>query len=103
MFEDDLKEPKYSEERRFFATSFLVLQIGMTAFLIWYFVTHSWKKLNAKKPIRMEILNFFRDVSDTEMKKPFEIKREAILNMAGVVLFYVIVFVAFSVFSVWTV
>lgn len=47
----------------------------------------------------MEIMNLFRDGADVELKKPFEIKREAILNMAGVVLFYVIVFVAFSVFS----
>jgi hypothetical protein len=47
----------------------------------------------------MEIINLFREGTDTEMKKPFELKSETILNMAGVVLFYVIVFVAISVFS----
>lgn len=41
MFEDDYDEPKYSEEHRFFATAFLLLQVGMSIFLVWYFFTHS--------------------------------------------------------------
>jgi hypothetical protein len=41
MFDEDYEEPKYSEEHRFFATAFLVLQIGLSIFLVWYFFTHS--------------------------------------------------------------
>jgi len=41
MFDDDYEEPKYSEEHAFFATAFLVLQIGVSIFLVWYFFTHS--------------------------------------------------------------
>jgi hypothetical protein len=41
MFDDDHDEPTYSETHRFFATAFLVLQIGLSVFLVWYFFTHS--------------------------------------------------------------
>gem|GEM_PF-4648179 len=40
MFDDNYEKQGASEERRFFATAFLVLQIGMSVFLVWYFFTH---------------------------------------------------------------
>ena len=41
MFEDDYKEPEFSEGHRFFAMAFLVLQIGMATFLVWYFFSYA--------------------------------------------------------------
>lgn len=41
MFDDDYEEPRYSETHRFFATAFLMLQIGLSIFLVWYFMSHS--------------------------------------------------------------
>lgn len=47
----------------------------------------------------MEIIKLFQGETNANDPNRFQIKRETVLNMVGVVLFYVILFVAVSVFS----
>ncbi|MEO8087075.1 MAG: hypothetical protein ABI763_09660 [Bacteroidota bacterium] len=47
----------------------------------------------------MEEVNYSPEESKEGFTRTVIIRSEAILNMVGVILFYVVVFVAFSVFS----
>ncbi len=47
----------------------------------------------------MKILNLFQGETEVNDYNPFRISSEAVINMVGVILFYVVFFVAFSIFS----
>ncbi len=47
----------------------------------------------------MESLKFYLGETTEENSNPMSISSEAVINMVGVILFYVVFFVAFNVFS----
>lgn len=47
----------------------------------------------------MKSFNLFLGEKKNVDSRPFQIGKEAVINLIGVILFYVVFFVAFSVFS----
>lgn len=47
----------------------------------------------------MKSLDLFEGETEVDDSNPFRIRSEAVINMVGVILFYVVFFVAFNIFS----
>lgn len=47
----------------------------------------------------MKSLDFFEGETEVDDSNRFRISSEAVINLVGVILFYVVFFVAFSIFS----